>query len=72
MANSTTTKVRRAVQMVIAWLPWLLSMYAFYWLDSSGTWSSETPHRGKLSVVLLASGMALSFVAHSWFSKRDQ
>lgn len=45
-------------------------MYAFYWLDASGTWTADTPHRGKLSVALLAAGMFLSFLVQSWFMKR--
>ena len=56
----------------VALLPWLLSMYGFYWLESSGTWTAETPHRGKLSVALLAIGMALSFVFYSRFVARDR
>ena len=55
---------------MVALTPWLLSMYFFYWLDASGTWTSETPHRGKLSVAILASGMGLSFLLQSWFMKR--
>ena len=45
-------------------------MYLFYWLDSSGTWNAETRHRGKLSVLLLGSGMLLSFLLHSWLTRR--
>jgi hypothetical protein len=51
-------------------MPWLLAMYVFYWLHARGTWTADTPHRGKLSVALLASGMLLSFLIQSWFSKR--
>ena len=51
-------------------LPWLASMYAFFWLDSSGTWTSETAHRGKVSVLMLASGMFLSFLAWTFLSRR--
>ena len=47
-------------------------MYAFYWLDSSGTWTSETPHRGKVSVLILGAGMAMSFVLHSYFSGQQK
>ena len=47
-------------------------MYTFYWLDSSGTWTSETPHRGKLSVALLGAGMVLSFLAWSALSRADR
>ena len=70
MPNSLKTKLRYAFTVAVASVPWLVSMYLFYWLDSSGTWTSETPHRGKLSVVLLAAGMALSFFLYSFFAKR--
>ena len=45
-------------------------MYAFYWLDSSGTWTTDTPHRGKLSVMILGSGMLLSFLLHTWLTRK--
>lgn len=45
-------------------------MYVFYRLEISGTWTPDTPHRGKLSVLLLAAGMLLSFLAQTWFAKR--
>ena len=51
-------------------LPWLVAMYFFYWLDSSGTWTSETAHRGKFSVLILGGGMALSFALWSFFARR--
>lgn len=51
-------------------MPWLVSMFVFYWLHSSGIWTPETPHRGKLSVVLLAAGMLASFLVHSYFAER--
>ena len=72
MLTSLKTKARRTLTVAVALTPWLASMYLFYWLDASGTWTSETPHRGKLSVALLASGMGLSFLIHSYFAKRDQ
>ncbi len=49
--------------------PWVASMYVFYWLDSSQVWTSETPHRGKLSVALLGGGMILSFLVWSYLSR---
>lgn len=50
--------------------PWMLAMYLFYWLDSSGIWTRETPHRGKLSVAILGTGMLLSFLLYSFLAKR--
>ena len=70
MPNSLKTKLRYAFIVAVASVPWLVSMYLFYWLDSSGTWTIETPHRGKLSVVILGSGMLVSFLLYTWLSKR--
>lgn len=61
----------RTSGVAIALVPWLIAMYVFYWLDSSGTWTSETPHRGKISVVLLAGGMLLSFLLYSRLAGRQ-
>ena len=62
----------KASKLLIALTPWVLACYTFYWLDASGTWTGETPHRGKMSVTLLGIGMALSFLIQSRFvrSKR--
>lgn len=62
--------VPRTFKAAMALTPWLMAMYVFFWLDSSETWTSETPHRGKISVALLASGMLLSFLLHSYFAGR--
>ncbi len=64
------TRSLRLLEIGIGIAPWLLSMYVFFWLDSSGTWTSETPHRGKLSVVILTTGMVLSFLVLSYFRER--
>ena len=72
MTQPFKTRVQYALGVALALTPWLLSMYLFYWLDSSGTWTSETPHRGKISVALLACGMGLSFLIHSLIIKRTQ
>ena len=68
MLHQLGTLAVRTFKAVVAMTPWLLSMYGFYWLDSSGTWTADTPHRGKLSVVILATGMGLSFLIWSAFS----
>ncbi len=69
MSKSLTSRLRLTAVWLVAALPWLVSMYAFYWLDSSGTWTIDTPHRGKLSVMILGSGMLLSFLLHSWLTR---
>ncbi|MBM4219312.1 MAG: hypothetical protein FJ171_06675 [Gammaproteobacteria bacterium] len=61
---------RYLVESALALTPWVLALYVFYRLQSSGIWTADTPHRGKLSVLLLAAGMLLSFLAQSHFSKR--
>ena len=72
MQNSLKIRVRRALEIAIAFTPWVIAMYVFYWLDSSGNWTSETAHRGKLSVAILVAGMGLSFLIHSHFARRRQ
>ena len=65
------TQAGKALKIAIAFTPWLMAMYAFYWLDSSGIWTSETPHRGKLSVLILVTGMIASFLVQSHFAKNE-
>jgi hypothetical protein len=72
MLNSLKIRLRHALKVAIAFTPWLISMYVYYWLDYSETWTSETAHRGKISVAILAVGMGLSFLVHSHFAKREQ
>jgi hypothetical protein len=61
---------RYLVECTLALAPWVLAMYVFYCLQSSGVWTAETPHRGKLSVLLLAAGMLLSFLVQSRIARR--
>jgi hypothetical protein len=70
MLNSLKTGARWALEVAIAFAPWVIAMYVFYWLYSNGIWTSDTAHRGKMSVALLASGMGLSFLVQSHFAKR--
>ncbi len=61
---------RSVIEGALTVAPWVASMYVFYRLDSSQVWTSETPHRGKLSVALLGGGMILSFLVRSYLSQR--
>ena len=72
MARITEPKAMKALKILIAFVPWILASYAFFWLHSSGTWTVDTPHRGKISVVILGTGMVSSFLLHSWLSSRDK
>lgn len=71
MQATLKSKAWRTCRIAIAFVPWLASMYIFYWLDSSGAWTSETPHRGKISVALLSAGMGLSFLVYIVFQRRN-
>ncbi len=72
MSTSLKLQTRYALKVAIAFVPWLISMYVLYWLDYSETWTSETAHRGKMAVAILAVGMGLSFLVQSHFDKRRQ
>ena len=62
----------KALKLLIAFTPWVLVCLIFYWLHASGTWTGETPHRGKMSVTLLGTGMVLSFLIHSRFIRKKR
>jgi len=72
MSNTSGIQARRLLKIIIALAPWVAAMYLFYWLDSSGTWTSDTAHRGKLSVIILSTGMILSFLVWSRFEKLEK
>ena len=62
--------MRSALKVTIAFTPWLISMYVLYWLENGQIWTTETAHRGKITVAILALGMGLSFLVQSYFVKR--
>ena len=72
MPHAIKSKALKTLKILVAFAPWVIASYLFYWLDSSGTWTSDTPHRGKISVAILASGMLLSFLLHSYFMRRGR
>jgi hypothetical protein len=72
MLSALKTKTRYALEVAIAFTPWVISMYVLYWLDYSEIWTSETAHRGKIAVAILAVGMGLSFLVQSYFAKRGR
>ena len=72
MPVSLKMQTRHALEVVIAFTPWVISMFVLYWLETHEFWTPETAHRGKMSVAILVVGMALSFYAHSHFAKRKK
>jgi hypothetical protein len=72
MVNPSKAPLRYALEVAISFTPWVISMYTLYWLDYGVIWTSETPHRGKIAVAILAAGMGLSFLVKSHFDKRDR
>ena len=68
MLDSLKKQTRHALELAIAFAPWVTAAYVFYWLHASGIWTSDTAHRGKMAVTLLAIGMGLSFLIQSHFA----
>ena len=71
MPNSLKTRTRRSLEVAIAFAPWVISMYLLYWLEYGAIWTTETAHRGKISVAILISGMGLSFLIQSRITRRN-
>jgi hypothetical protein len=72
MPASPKSLLRRAIELAVAVTPWLVSMYTLYWLEYGEIWSTDTPHRGKTSVAILAVGMLATFLLHSFLTKRGR
>jgi len=72
MPNALESGVRRALKIAVAMTPWILSMYTLYWLEHGEIWTTETAHRGKISVTILVIGMVSSFLIMSFFAARQK
>jgi hypothetical protein len=72
MPVSLKMQTRHALEVVIAFTPWVISMFVLYWLETHEIWTTETAHRGKISVAILVAGMGLSFLVRSHFAKRGK
>ncbi|NCF16458.1 MAG: hypothetical protein GWP62_14180 [Gammaproteobacteria bacterium] len=60
------------LRIAVAMTPWILSMYTLYWLEHGEIWTTETAHRGKISVTILLIGMVSSFLIMSYFAARQK
>jgi len=72
MLNSLKIQTRKMLKVAISFIPWLISIYLLYWFEYSEIWTSETAHRGKMSVSILATGMGLSLLVRSRLAGRQK
>ena len=72
MSKSLKMQARSALDVTITFTPWLISMYVLYWLQYGEIWTTETAHRGKISVAILALGMGGSVLLHSRLARPEQ
>lgn len=68
MSDNLKKQARALLEIATAFVPWPISMFVLYWLQYGEIWTTETAHRGKISVAILALGMVLSFLVHSYFA----
>ena len=61
---SNMNKLSKSIKNIINFIPWVMSIYVFYLLDTN-LWTYETPHRGKISVIIMSVGMILSLKLYS-------
>ena len=72
MSSDLTARFGSWLKIVVALAPCILSMYLLYYLGKYEIWVPETPHRDKMTIVILVIGMAMSFFARSYFVKRTK
>ena len=72
MSASQRNQLHHTLEIGLAFAPWVASMFLLYWLEYGQIWTTETAHRGKISVTILLIGMGLSFLVQSYFAKRQQ
>ena len=72
MSSDLTTRFGSWLKIAAALAPCILSMYFLYYLGKHEIWVPETPHRDKMTIVILIIGMAMSFFARSYFVKRTK
>ncbi len=72
MSSDLTIRFGSWLKIAAALAPCILSMYLLYCLGKYEIWVPETPHRDKMTIVILIMGMAMSFFARSYFVKRTK
>lgn len=72
MSSDLTTRFGSWLKIAAALAPCILSMYLLYYLGKYEIWVPETPHRDKMTILILILGMAMSFFARSYFVQRTK
>lgn len=70
MSNFWKDKACFTATTMLGFTPWFISMYLLYWFETSNTWTSETNQRDVMTILILLTGMAATFLLLSYFSKR--
>ncbi|MFB0996829.1 MAG: hypothetical protein QMC30_09205 [Porticoccaceae bacterium] len=68
MNAKTTNRLLHWLKNAVSAGPWILSMYVLYYAEKHQLWIPETPHRDKITIVVLVLGLALSFLLKSYFN----
>lgn len=72
MSSNLATRFGSWLKIAAALAPCILSMYVLYYLGKYEIWVPETPHRDKMTILILILGMAMSFFARSYFVQRTK
>lgn len=70
MLDTLKSWTLEALKIAIVMMPMFVAMYGLYWLGKHEIWVPETPHRDKITIVIVAAGMVLSFALQTHFSRR--
>lgn len=62
-------RIESSLRITASLAPCILSIYCYYRLDSSGTWTTDQPHRAKLSGATMDIGMLTTLFVHSLLAK---
>lgn len=69
MMSSFKMQAIYVLKIALVLTPMLISMYLLYWLGKYEIWIPETAHRDKITILIVAAGMVLSFLLQSHFAK---
>ena len=56
------------LKVIASSMPLILSMFVLYYFGKHEVWIPETPHRDKMTILILVLGFSLSFFLHSFLN----